>query len=214
MTRLERAYPRRRTLGAVACLQCLPPREGPELQTVRPDMPRPPVRISGTQDSVGSWKVTPADRHKSREKPGRARTSSRAIGRCPLATGLFDPVEGFCRSHKTRIPCGENTMNRVSALSPPSFMMFSAAQLRDSEPSPKRLGAVPARDAQTLKWPNNCGLAAHAAAHLPPRCGTDRVPLPQFLSHLRPRMRVTVDLGEPGRVDVGVALRGRERGVA
>ena len=79
MTRLERAYPRRRTLGAVACLQCLPPREGPELQTVRPDMPRPPVRISGTQDSVGSWKVTPADR----QEPGETRPSPNLRGHWP-----------------------------------------------------------------------------------------------------------------------------------
>ena len=32
----------------------------PVLQTIRPGIPGPPVRIGGTQQPVGSWKVTPA----------------------------------------------------------------------------------------------------------------------------------------------------------
>ena len=54
-----------------------------------------------------------------------------------------------------------------------------AEQVRDSEPVPKRLGAVPGEVAKALKWPWNSARAAHAAARLPPSCGTDRVPLPR-----------------------------------
>lgn len=61
-----------------------------------------------------------------------------------------------------------------------SFMVFAKAgvseQVRDSEPVPKCLGAVPPDAAKSLKRPENCGLAAHGPAHLPPVCGTDRVP--------------------------------------
>ena len=74
MTRLERAYPRRRTLGAVACLQCLPPREGPEQQPARPDMPGPPSASAG---------------RKTQSVPGRSlqRTGTRA-GRNPAEPEL------------------------------------------------------------------------------------------------------------------------------
>ncbi|MEI7874769.1 MAG: hypothetical protein WCK95_21755 [Alphaproteobacteria bacterium] len=68
-------------------------------------------------------------------------------------------------------------MNRVSAALPPSFMMFAAAQVRDSGLFPKRLGAVPRETIKMLKRPDNYEGAAHAAAQLAPFCGTFRVPL-------------------------------------
>ncbi len=69
-------------------------------------------------------------------------------------------------------------MNRLSAVLPTSFMVSAAAQLRDSEPVPKHVGAVPLEATKPLKWLAHSGRVAHAPAHLPPVCGTVRVPLP------------------------------------
>ena len=57
--------------------------------------------------------------------PAEPEPSSRAEGRCHAVTGLIDPVEGFCRFHRTLEPCGENTMNSTSAVLLSSFMMFA-----------------------------------------------------------------------------------------
>ena len=63
------------------------------------------------------------------ETPPSPNPSSRAIGRCHAVTGLFDPVEGFCRFSGNQNPCGENTMNSTSAVLLTSFRMFGEERL-------------------------------------------------------------------------------------
>ena len=131
------AHPK--TLGAVACLQCLPPREGPELQVARPDMPG----LSSASDAGRNKQSVPGRSlqriGKSREKPGRARTF--------VATGLIDPEEGFCRSYGTRSLCEENTMNSVSTVLPPSF---TVSQVSAKSADTKHLWPCPARRARRV----------------------------------------------------------------
>jgi hypothetical protein len=47
--------------------------------------------------------------------PAKPALSSRANGRCHAATGLMNPVDGFCRFHRPLSVRGENTMNKRPA---------------------------------------------------------------------------------------------------
>ena len=127
MTRFEGAYPCKRTLGAVACLQCLLQLLVGFLCCRLSDRasPAPPSASAGRNNQSVPGRSLQQSAQEPGETPPSPNPSSRAKGRCHVAIGLFDPVEGFCRFSGSQNPCGENTMNRLSAVSPPSFMMFA-----------------------------------------------------------------------------------------
>lgn len=124
-----------KTLGAVGCLQCLLPYGGSCAAGHPTGHARPPGRRSrsalrNNQSITGGPLLVVGAR--AGRNPAEPDPSSRAIGRCHAATGLFDPVEGFCRFSGTQSLCGENTMNRLSLLSPPSFVVFVTVELFDT----------------------------------------------------------------------------------